>query len=189
MRQSVASEWPRGAKGAPRCPKRCQKGAKNTSRGTPGHAFLAPWAPKAHLCKTSVFYCVKPTFAPPGGLLLNTRATHSDVPGALTAKRDTKVMQKVPRGTPRERPGWPPWRPGCQKVSKKVTENDHKLHHLATDCPKAVPGGPREPFGVPPSWQNVLPAGWLAGWLAGWPAGCLAGWLGLPCLKPQKISF
>ena len=181
----VAAGGERGAKVPQKVSKRCQKHVP----GHPGACLFGTLGSKGAPSQNIGIYRVKPTFAPPWGLLLNTRATHSGVPGALIAKRDTKVMQKVPRGTPRERPGWPPWRPGCQKVSKKVTENDHKLHHLATDCPKAVPGGPREPFGVPPSWQNVLPAGWLAGWLAGWPAGCLAGWLGLPCLKPQKISF
>ena len=33
---------------------------------------------------------------------------------------------------------------------KKVTQNDNKWHHLATGCPKADPGGPQEPSGVPP---------------------------------------
>ena len=181
----VAAGGERDAKVFQKVVKRCPKTRPGAPRGRPfWHLGLQTRTFAKHrylACKTNIFT--------PRGLLLNTCATHSDVPGALIAKRDTKVMQKVPRGTPRERPGWPPWRPGCQKVPKKVTENDHKLHHLATDCPKAVQGGPWEPFGVPPSWQNVLPAGWLAGWLAGWPAGCLAGWLGLPCLKPQKINF
>ena len=71
--------------------------------------------------------------------------------GALAAKMDAKVMQKVPRETPRVRNRMTTvTQRARQKVSKKVTENDHKLYHLATDCPKAIPGGPREPFGVPP---------------------------------------
>ena len=70
-----------------------------------------------------------------------------------------------------------------------MTENDHKLHHLATDCPKAVPGGPREPFGVPPLMAKRS-TGWLAGWLVGWLAGWLPGWLaGPPLPETPKNQF
>ena len=74
-------------------------------------------------------------------------------------------------------------------MSEKVTGNDYKLHHLATDCPKAVPGGPREPFGVPPIVAKRS-TGWLAGWLVGWLAGWLPGWLAeRPLPETPKNQF
>ena len=140
--------WPQSGHGAPRCSKRCQKSAQNTSRGTPGTPFLhlglqmRTFAKHRHLvCKT---YICTPWGAPAGHPCQPQRSRWS-----TDCKNGHKSDAKGARGTPQERPGWPPQRPGCQKLSEKVTENDYKLHHLATDCPKAVPGGPREPFGGP----------------------------------------
>ena len=107
VRESVASKWPRGAKGTPRWSKRCPKSAKNTSRGTPGTPFWHLGLQMCTFAKHRYLLCFS-HISTPGGLLLGTPGTQSSSHGALTAKMDAKVMPKVPRGAPRERPGWPP---------------------------------------------------------------------------------
>ena len=105
--ESVASQWPRGAKGTPRWSKRCQKSAKNTSRGTPGTPFWHLGLQMRTFAKHRYLQCFS-HISTPGGLLLGTPGTQSSSHGALTAKMDAKVVPQVPRGAPRERPGWPP---------------------------------------------------------------------------------
>ena len=101
--ESVASVWPRGAKGTPRCSTRCQKSAQNTSRGTPGTPFWHLGLQMCTFAKHRYLLCFS-HISTPGGLLLGTPGTQSSSHGALTAT----VVPKVPRGAPRERPGWPP---------------------------------------------------------------------------------
>ena len=107
VRESVASKWSRGAKGTPRWSKGAPKSAKNTSRGTPGTPFWHLGLQMRTFAKHRYLLCFS-HISTPGGLLLGTPGTQSSTHGALTAKMDAKVMPKVPRGAPRERPGWPP---------------------------------------------------------------------------------
>ena len=125
VRESVASKWPRGAKGTPRWSKGAPKCAKNTSRGPPGTPFWHLGLQMCTFAKHQYLLCFS-HISTPGGLLLGTPGTQSSTHAAQRAKMDAQVMPHVPRGAPRERPGWPPRRKGCQKVSKKVTKNDLK---------------------------------------------------------------
>ena len=100
VRESVASKWPRGAKGTPRWSKGAPKSAKNTSRGTPGTPFWHLGLQMRTFAKHQYLLCFS-HISIPGGLLLGTPGSQSNSHGALTAKMDAKVMQRVPRGTPR----------------------------------------------------------------------------------------
>ena len=96
-----------GRKGRQGGPKGHLKSAKNTSRGTPGTPFWHLGLKMRTFAKHQYLLCFS-HISIPGGLLLGTPGSQSNSHGALTAKMDAKVMQRVPRGTPRERPGWPP---------------------------------------------------------------------------------
>ena len=92
--ESVASKWPRGAKCTPRCSKSCQKGTNNTPRGTPGMPFWHLGLQMCTFAKHQYLLC-KTHICTPGGLLLGTPATHSDVHGALPAKMRIKEEPRV----------------------------------------------------------------------------------------------
>ena len=119
MCESVASKSPQGgdrdAKVIQKLPRWCQKHVP----GHPGGGLFGTLGSKRAPSQNIGIYNVKPTFAPPGGLLLDTRATHSDVPGALTAKIDTKVMQKVPGGRHGSAPGGHLGAQGAKRYPKR----------------------------------------------------------------------
>ena len=104
VRESVASKWPRGAKGTPRWSKGAPKSAENTSRGTPGTPFWHLGLQMCTFAKHQHLVCFN-HISTPGGLLLGTPGTQSSTHGALTANMCAKVEPRVPKGTPRERPG------------------------------------------------------------------------------------
>ena len=107
VRESVASKWPRGAKGTPRWSKGAPKSAKNTSRGTPGTPFWHLGLQMCTFAKHRYLQCFS-HISTPRGVLLGIPGTQSSSHGALTAKMDANVMQKVLRGTPWVCPGGPP---------------------------------------------------------------------------------
>jgi hypothetical protein len=97
----VAPGGERDAKVLQKVPKWCQKHVLEH----PGRYLLGTLGSKRAPSQNIGIYCVKPTFAPPGELLQDIRANHSDLPGALIAKVGTKVMQKVPGGRHRSARG------------------------------------------------------------------------------------
>ena len=105
----------RDAKVLQKVPKRCQKHVPGHPRG----CLLGTWSSKRAPSQNISIYCIKPTFAPAGELLLDTRANHSDLPGTLTAKMDTKVMQKVPGGRRRSTRGGHLGAQGAKRCPKR----------------------------------------------------------------------
>ena len=136
-----------GGQGDPEGAKKVPKTRPGAPPGMPfGHLGLQTrtFAKHRYLpCKT---YICTPWGAPAGHPCQPQRP-----PWSTDCKNWHKSDANGARGTPQERPGWPPQRPGCQKVSEKVTENDNNLYHLAPRLSQEVPGSL---LGAP-SWQSV----------------------------------
>ena len=95
----VAAGGERDAKVLQKVPKRCQKHVP----GQPGACLLSTLGSKRAPSQNIGIYCVKPTFAFPGGLLLGTPGNRSDVDAALTTNMCAKVDAKgAPGGCWRE---------------------------------------------------------------------------------------
>ena len=89
----------KGRQGAPKGAKKVPKTRPGAPRGRLFDILGSKCAPSQNI---GIYY-VKPTFAPPGGLLLDTPGTQSNIHGTLAAKICAKVMQKMPRETSRVR--------------------------------------------------------------------------------------
>jgi len=134
-----AHRWPQsghwGAPGTPRCSTRRQKVFKSAHLEHPGwhkpsKNGVLPW-------ENTHFRRIKKS------QLFSTF-------GIICIQGATKVVPKAARGTPRVRPGQPPGPQGCQKVTKKVTKNEQKWHHLPPHAPRLSRDVPGSLLGYPP---------------------------------------